>query len=135
MITVRLDADIPDSRQITLKLPPEVPAGPAEVFLVIESAEKAARSAHAPSPASVLQEKFERERAAFRRLLPGLLDTHRGLYVAVHDGEAVESGPDQIDVAKRAYAKFGNVPIYVGLVTDQPQPVVRIPHVKVVDRR
>lgn len=29
--------------------------------------------------------KFERERRAFFRLLPALLGTHRGQYVAVHD--------------------------------------------------
>lgn len=132
MITVRLDADIPADRQITLTLPPEVPAGRAEVFLLIASAETTPSAAPPSAPPS---DKFEREWAAFRRLLPDLVDTHRGSYVAIHGGSVVDTGPDQVEVAKRAYAKYGNVPIYVGLVTDQPERVVRIPHVKVAGRR
>jgi hypothetical protein len=132
MITLRLDADIPDDRRITLTLPPDVPAGPAEVFLVIASAEQFPPPAPPPAP---LPDKFEREREAFARLLPDLLHTQRGNYVAIHDGAVVDTGADQVEVAKRAYAKYGNVPIYVGLVTDEPQRVVRIPHVKLIRRR
>jgi hypothetical protein len=70
---------------------------------------------------------WEEERRAFVRLMPTLLATHRGLYVAVHQGRVIAEGPDQVDVAKRAYARAGYVPIYVGLVTDEPPPPVRVP--------
>ncbi len=72
-------------------------------------------------------DKWRREQAAFRRLLPALLQTHRDQYVAVHEGQVVESGPGKLDVAARAYARFGYVPIYVSLVTDRPLSPVRIP--------
>ncbi len=82
-------------------------------------------------PAPVLptppEDKWRREQRAFHRLLPELLQTHRDQYVAIHDEKAVESGADQIEVARRAYARFGYVPIFVSLVTDQPRPPVRIP--------
>ena len=39
----------------------------------------------------------------------------------------IAEGPDQIEVAKQAYARAGYVPIYVGLVTNEPPRPVRIP--------
>lgn len=78
-----------------------------------------------PSPAT--DNKFRREQQAFHRLLPALLQTHRGQYVAVHSEQVVDSGPDNVALAMRAYAKFGYVPIYVDLVAEHPLPPVRIP--------
>jgi hypothetical protein len=87
-------------------------------------------------PAPVLpappEDKFQKEQQAFHRLLPELLRTHRDQYVAIHEGQVVDSGPDQIEVAKRAYARFGYVPILVTLVTDRPRPVIRIPSPRVI---
>jgi hypothetical protein len=69
---------------------------------------------------------WEEQRRAFFRLLPTLLPTHRSQFVAVHEGRVIAKGPDQVDVAKQAYAQVGYVPIYVGLVTDEPPRPVRI---------
>jgi hypothetical protein len=84
-------------------------------------ADPAVRAARAAKEA-----KFQRELEAFRRLLPELLQTHRDQYVAIHEGQVVGTGPDQIELADRAYAQFGYIPILVTLVTDRPR-VVRIP--------
>jgi len=70
---------------------------------------------------------WENEQRAFLRLLPTLLATHQGQYVAVHHGRVIAEGPDQVEVAKQAYARAGYVPIYVGLVTNEPPRPVRIP--------
>lgn len=67
---------------------------------------------------------------AFERLLPELLQTHRGRYVAVLGGRVIVCGADKIAVAKQAYAEHGYRPILVRLVTDQPRPVVHIPSVR-----
>ena len=72
-------------------------------------------------------DKGEREYRAFRRLLPQLLLSHRGQYVAVHDGEVVDFDRDDISLIQRVHARFGYVPIHVGLVTDQPK-LSRLPH-------
>jgi hypothetical protein len=72
------------------------------------------------------ESKWEREYRVFQSLRPTLLATHRGKYVAVHAGQVVESGDDKVAVAQQAYARFGYQPIYVGLVSDGPQFVVRI---------
>ena len=71
--------------------------------------------------------KWEREYRAFLRLRPALLRADRNKYVAVHDGKVVDTGGDEIALGLRVYAKFGYVPIYVGLVSDETQPIVRIP--------
>ncbi len=76
--------------------------------------------------------KWQRERRAFLKMLPQLLQTHRGKYVAVHEGKLVESGDDLIAVALQAYAHHGYVPIYVDLVTDEPPPVIRIPSPRIL---
>jgi hypothetical protein len=79
-----------------------------------------------------INDTWEEEHRAFLRLLPTLLATDRGQYVAVHKAAVVAAGPDQIDVAKEAYARAGYVPIYVGLVTNDPQVPVRLPSPKVL---
>jgi Family of unknown function (DUF5678) len=77
--------------------------------------------------------KWQREYEAFQKMLPELLQHYRDKYVAIHEGKVVDFGNDQIEVAMRAYKTFGYVPIYVGLVTDQPIPPVRIPSPRLVE--
>jgi hypothetical protein len=69
--------------------------------------------------------KFARERAAFFRLLPQLLTTHRGQYVAIHEERPVESGAERLEVAMRVLSRVGNADIFVGLVTDEPESAAR----------
>lgn len=69
--------------------------------------------------------KWQREHAAFQRLLPRLLDVHRGKFVAIHDEQVVDVGDDKLALALRVLAKLGNIDIHVGLVTDAPTPIAR----------
>ncbi len=71
--------------------------------------------------------KGEREYQAFLRLLPELLPEYRGKFVAIHEGQVVDSDADDIALVQRVHARVGYVPIHVGLVTDQ-RSIVRIPH-------
>lgn len=71
--------------------------------------------------------KGEREYQAFLRWLPQLLATHRGQYVAIHEGQVVDSDTDDIALVQRVHLRVGYVPIHVGLVTEH-LPVVRVPH-------
>jgi hypothetical protein len=87
-------------------------------------------------PAPVLQappeDKFHKELQAFHRLLGELLQTHRGQYVAIHEGQVVDSGPDKLDVADRVYERFGYIPILVTLVADRPLKPIRIPSPRLI---
>jgi hypothetical protein len=85
-----------------------------------------------PAPAvdlrPAVRDKWVREFEAFQRLLPELLESHPGQYVVIHEGRVVDTGQDDLALALRFFAEHGNVPIHVGLVTDAPEPVTRIPH-------
>ena len=81
--------------------------------------------APAVDPITPPRSKWEREYEAFRRLLPQLLATHRGRYVAIHDGQVVGDGDDRLALALQVLAEVGNVPIHVGLVSEEPEPVSR----------
>ena len=69
--------------------------------------------------------KFDLERQAFYRLLPELLRTLNGRYVAIHEEQVVDDGPTRLEVAMRVLQRIGNVDIYVGLVSDQPEAPLR----------
>jgi len=61
---------------------------------------------------------WERERRAFHQLLPSLLVTHSGQYVAVHEGKVIAKGRDRVEVAMEAYERVGYVSLFVGLVAE-----------------
>lgn len=73
------------------------------------------------------ESEWERERRAFRALLPELRLKYDGHYVAIKDGKVVASGSDRVAVALEAYSRAGYVPQYLGHVTDSPLPPVCIP--------
>ena len=77
--------------------------------------------------------KWEREYQAFKRLLPDLLKTHRGKCVVIHEGQVIDSGDDEIALARSFFAKYGNVSPHIGLVTEAP-PLVRMPHYREIRR-
>jgi hypothetical protein len=72
--------------------------------------------------------KWEQEYRAFLRLLPQLLQTHRGQFVAIHEGRVVDSDSDEMALARRAIATIGPIPIHIDRVAEQPPPVERITH-------
>ena len=77
--------------------------------------------------------KWEREYQAFQRLLPDLLGTLKGKYVVIHEGQVIDSGEDDISLAKRFFEKYGNISPHIGLVAESP-PIVRIPHYRELRR-
>ena len=116
---LELEIDVPESRQVTL--PASVPVGKVVVSV-------RARADDAPDGSS---EAYRRERAAFLALLPQLLTTHRGRFVAVHGGRVVAEGTDDATVTAEAYARVGYTDLYVGEVTESPR-VVRMPSFRVL---
>jgi antitoxin (DNA-binding transcriptional repressor) of toxin-antitoxin stability system len=73
-------------------------------------------------------EAFERARAAFERLKPELLKTHRGKFVAVVNEQVVDVDTDRVKLVLRVYDRFGYRPIYVQLV-EEHLPRRRLPSV------
>jgi hypothetical protein len=79
------------------------------------------------------EDKWRREQRAFHHLLPELLRTHSDRFVAIHEGRLVESGDDKLDVARRAYERFGYIPIFISRVVAGPATLVRVPSPRRLD--
>jgi len=71
-------------------------------------------------------QKFERERAAYQRLKFQLLQTHRGQFVAIHEGKAVDVDRDRRALVKRVVERYGNEPVYIQLVAEE-LPTFEVP--------
>jgi hypothetical protein len=76
--------------------------------------------------------KWEQERSAYWRLLPTLVSQYGDQYVAIHEGQVVDSGANQVELALRVYRRFGYLPIYVGLVSNEPLRMLRVPTPRVL---
>ena len=81
----------------------------------------------APELSAPSDDKWKREQRAFHDLLPDLLRTHLGEFVAIHNGCVVDSGVEKLEVARRAYERFGYIPIFVSRVVTGPSAPIRIP--------
>ncbi len=77
-----------------------------------------------PALAQAWQEEqlrpLESEREAFQRLLPGLLKTRRGQFVAIHGGRVVDADVDEGALAGRVIAQ-GYDPVYIQEVREEPR--------------
>jgi hypothetical protein len=78
-------------------------------------------------PRGAADPRWCREHAAFVRLLPELLKTHREKFVAVHNSAVVAVADTFTDAALKAYKLVGYVPLHVGFVSGESVPVVRLP--------
>jgi hypothetical protein len=74
---------------------------------------------------------FEREVAAFERMLPELLQKYRGRVVAIHDSQVVEVGDSKAEVSERVHQRLGDVTVYIQWVLEQPR-IYKFPYFKVV---
>jgi antitoxin (DNA-binding transcriptional repressor) of toxin-antitoxin stability system len=76
---------------------------------------------------------FLRQWEAFQRLRPELLKKYAGQWVAIVNEQVADVGPDFSTVARRTYAKLGNVPMCISEVLEEPR-VYRMTARKVVGR-
>ncbi len=66
------------------------------------------------------------EKAAFERMLPELLKSYRGKFVAIYQGQVVDSDARMGELIWRVEQKLGDKPFYVDEVLETPR-VYRIP--------
>jgi len=74
---------------------------------------------------------IDREHAAFERMLPELLKQYPGKAVAIHNGQVVGVGDDEVAVWEEAREKFKGAPIYIQIV-EYPPRIYKMPHRKVI---
>ena len=76
--------------------------------------------------------QFACERQAFWAMYTQLLSMYEGKYVAVLNGQVVDSDVDERALVQRVYQKFGYQLVYVQLVTSGALPVYRLMSPQVV---
>lgn len=135
MTTIRVRTQVPESRQVTLTLPAEVPPGEHEIEVTVKSAgeeppvvEVVLPDAGRPRafPPRPTDPELAEEYDAFERMLPELMKRHAGKYVAIRGGVVVAVGDTKIDAATAADKRQPGVPVYTRLVTDRPEPLPRL---------
>jgi PHD/YefM family antitoxin component YafN of YafNO toxin-antitoxin module len=67
---------------------------------------------------------FQKQVAAFERMKPRLLETHRGKWVAILDERLVDSDADRSALSRRVSAKFARQPMLIDQVLDKPRVYV-----------
>jgi hypothetical protein len=140
---IHLTAYVPESRQVLLTLPPECPVGEADLEVVIRQRDPSTggtlASIHPDPPLATSRSrpthpKLALEEDAFRRLLPQLLLTeYRGRYVALHQGDVLAVGDTEIATLNLAYAREPTALVLVRKVTDQPEPIERLPLFRTIE--
>ena len=139
---IHLTAYVPESRQVLLTLPPDCPVGEAELEVVVRQRDPStceAKMIILPEAPLTTQRsrpthpKLALEHDAFRRMLPDLLAQHRGRYVALHQGAVLAVGDTEIATLNLAYAREPGALVLVRKVTDQPEPIERLPSFRPVE--
>lgn len=104
-----------------------IPISDYQQFALWREKEEQSRTAASEKPESVLtwQEQQERilskEIAAFEQMKPELLKTHNGKWVAVLDGQLVESDDNRQLLSQRVREKFGDRTMLIEQVRDAPR--------------
>ncbi|MCE9564102.1 MAG: DUF5678 domain-containing protein [Planctomycetes bacterium] len=134
MTTIRVRANVSESRQLVLTLPPEVQLGEHEFEVTVRDATSEPPIFEVTLP--VRQKVFPQrptnpalsaEFDAFERMLPELMKQYAGKYVALRNGAVVAVGDTEVIALTAAYQQPSESLVYCRLVTDQPQPIERIP--------
>ena len=64
---------------------------------------------------------LEKEIAAFERMKPQLLHTHKGKHIAILNGQLIDADDDKRTLARRVYAKYGYRTILITEVLEHPR--------------
>ncbi len=103
------------------------------IAVVLPFAEYEGLLAHQSAQMAAIDPIFDRERAAFQRLLPELLVAHRGEWVAIVNEQPVDFGSDFSSVIVRVRRRFGQRPVYVHEILERPR-IYKISSPRVIRR-
>jgi hypothetical protein len=102
-----------------------VPIAEYTAFQTWREAEKRRQARQAEEAA------IEREHAAFEQMLPELLKPYPGQAVAIHNGQVVGVGDEEMALWAKMRQALGPVPVYVQVV-EYPPRVYKMPHRKII---
>jgi hypothetical protein len=143
-VVIHLTTHVPESRQVLLTLPPDCPVGQADLEVVVRQHDPAingAETIHLPETLPRVRTgrptnpKLAVEHDAFLRMLPELITRYRGQYVAFDQGTVVAVGDTEIATLNLAYTREPGALVLVRKVTDQPEPIERLPSFRPIEWR
>src|SRR5262249_5262737 len=129
---IRVKAHIPESRQVTVTLPEDVPVGDVELEIVVREPDKEFAVTLPPDnrpkafPKRPTHPTLAAEFDAFQAKLPELMKLDAGKYVALRGGEVIAVADNEVGALTAAHQQFPGELVYARLVTDQPQLIQRI---------
>ena len=132
MPAIRVKTHIPESRQVTVTLPPDTPVGDAELEITVREPEVVFDVVLLPNtrpkvfPTRPTDPVLAAEFDAFERMLPDLMTRYAGKYVALRGGAVVAVADSEVGALTAAHQIKPGELSYARLVTDQPQPIPRI---------
>ncbi len=144
MTVIRLKTQVPEDRRLTLALPADFPVGEAEVEVTARPVGEPVREFEVvlppddrprAFPVRPAHPKLAAEHDAFERMLPELMTRYACRYVAIHDGAVIAVGDSEVEALTAAHAARPGALVLVRRVTDQPQPIGRIPSFRPVEAR
>jgi hypothetical protein len=143
MSAIRVKAQVPEDRVVTLKvtLPDDVPVGEVELDVSVHEPEQVYDVVLPPDnrprvfPSRPTHPKMAAEFDAFEKMLPDLMAQFAGRYIVLHHAKVIAVADSEVEALTAARAAFPAVLGYVRRVTDQPQPIERLPSVRLVETR
>ncbi len=131
-MNITFDINVPESREVTIRLPDEMPTGPQRIEVRSPASDHSANAVS--SRVGQNRELFDKwvadlniQTAEFERQLPELLKLYPEQYVAMHEGRVVASGSDQVSVSKQAREIIGDVQCLLRKVTAVPPKPKQVP--------
>ena len=94
---------------------------PFGAVVSIEDYRKYKRWKRAQLPEDDFPPAWYEEKAAFQKLLPELLETHREKFVAIYKGQVVDSDEKEGELMYRVGLKYGDTPVYIDEVLEKPR--------------
>jgi len=102
------------------------------VLLDIEQYRKLVRHQEFAGRTEEMLAPLQPEIEAYQRMLPALLKSHPGKWVAIHDGKVLETSDDPAEMSHRLMQQ-GIYPLYIEKIQPEPR-VFNLPSVKMVSR-
>lgn len=139
MTTIRVRGNVGEDRKLLLTLPPEVLPGEHDFEVTVRDTEPTMfevvlppnnrPKAFPPRPANP---ELAAEHDSFARMLPELMTLHGGKFVAVKGGVVVAVADTEVGALTAAHQLQPGALVLVRKVTDQPQPIERLPSFRAV---
>lgn len=105
-----------------------------EAEAVVLSIERYRELIGAAQPERWIEQQLARlqpEMNAYQQMLPELLKTHRGEWVAVHHGQIIALNPDRAEVIRLVQERHSD-PVYIDRIQEQVRSV-DVPHLERAD--